>query len=303
MYLEFAILLILSLAPVALLLWYFNRLDKNKEKKSFLWSIFLWGVLVTLFAGGIEVLLEYLFGNLFPDPFVKIFIFAFVFVAAVEEILKYIVVKRKAYPHPAFNEYYDGIIYAVVASLGFAALENIFYVTDGGLSVGLIRAIVSVPAHALFGATMGYFMALAKFSGNKVQEKKYLSKAVLYPVLLHGLYDFLLMTTTIYAMLVFPFLLALYLNIKRKINKLKVLDKTAKPLKPYRPFDYVRIFIGLIFFTFGALALFVVMLYLTGDVGVLASLQAVEFDTLSTSIFGFIAMFISLQIIKWSSRK
>jgi len=304
MYLEFAILLVLSLAPVALLLWYFDRLDKkNKESRIFLWSIFLWGFLVTLAAGGIEILLEYLFGNLFSDPLVKIFVTAFIFVAVVEEGLKYLVVKKKAYPHPAYNEYYDGVIYAVVASLGFAALENIFYVTDGGFSVGLIRAILSVPAHALFGATMGYFMALAKFSPNKEQERNYLFKAVLFPILLHGLYDYLLMSTTVYAMLVFPLLLGLYINIRRKINRLHVLDKTAEPFKPLKPVDYVKIFIGLVFFTFGALALFVVMLYVTGDSDVRTSLNTVEFDTLSTSIFGVLMMFISLKIIKWNSRK
>ncbi|MBN1494282.1 PrsW family intramembrane metalloprotease [Candidatus Peregrinibacteria bacterium] len=304
MYTEFAIILIISLAPVALLLWYFDRLDKkSKESRRFLWSIFLWGVLVTFAAGGIEVLLEYFFGGLFIDPWLKIFITAFVFIALVEEGLKFFIVKKKAYPHPAYNEYYDGVIYAVVASLGFAALENIFYVAEGGLGVGVIRAILSVPAHALFGAVMGYFMALAKFSANKNEEKKYLYKAVLIPFLLHGFYDFLLMSSTVYSMLVFPFLLGLYLYVKRKINRLHVLDKTAEPLKSLKIVDYIKILVGLGFFTFGALAIFVVILFITGDADVKSSLKGVEFDTLTTSAFGFIMMFISLKIIKWSYKK
>ena len=104
--------------------------------------------------------------DLFYSPLVKLIILSFVFVAAVEEALKYWIVRKKIWDHPAFDEYFDGIMYAVTASLGFAALENVFYVTDGGLYVGVIRALMAVPAHALFGAMMGYYIGLARFEKN-----------------------------------------------------------------------------------------------------------------------------------------
>jgi len=54
-------------------------------------------------------------------------------------------------------------VYAVYDSLGFAAAENLLDVYDNGIAVGLLRAVTAVPAHALFGVIMGYYLSLAKF--------------------------------------------------------------------------------------------------------------------------------------------
>jgi len=303
MYTQFAILIILSLAPIILLLWYFDRMDKNKESRRFLWGIFLWGILITIIAGGAEYFLETTFGGLFGDPWLYLFVVAFIFVALIEEGLKFWVVKKKAYPHPAFNEYYDGVIYAVVASLGFAALENMFYVMDGGLGVGVIRAVLSVPAHALFGATMGYYFSLARFATDKSRERELLVKALFYAVFWHGLYDYLLMSSSILALLVFPLLLGLYMNVKRKINHLRVLDNTDEPLKPLRIVDFVKIGAGMIFFTFGSLVLFVVLLYTTQDTQVGASLQGADVNITYSVIFAILMLLLSARIINWKAFK
>lgn len=304
MYAQFAILIIISLAPVAILLWYFDRLDKaHKESRRFLWSIFLWGVLVTIIAGGAEYFLETNFAGYFTDKWTQLFVVAFVFVALIEEGLKFWVVKKKAYPHPAFNEHYDGVIYAVVASLGFAALENVFYVMDGGISVGVIRAVLSVPAHALFGATMGYYMSLARFSGNKNIERRLLMKGLFLAVFWHGLYDFLLMSSSVLSMMVFPLLLGLYMNVKRKINHLHVLDGTDIAVESMRPVDYIKIGIGMIFFTFGSLVLFVVLLYATKDAQVGAAIQDADVNITYSVIFAFLMLLLSARIINWKAFK
>ena len=303
MYTQFAILILVSLAPIVILLWYFDRMDKNKESRRFLWSIFLWGILVTFIAGGTEYFLETNFAGMFGDKWLQLFVVAFVFVALIEEGLKFWVVKKKAYPHPAFNEYYDGVVFAVVASLGFAALENIFYVTDGGIGVGVIRAMLSVPAHALFGATMGYYFALARFSTDKSRKTEMLVKALFYAVFWHGLYDFMLMSSTVMALMVFPMLLGLFMNVKRKINHLHVLDDTADALPSMRIIDYVKIGIGMIFFTFGSLLLFVVLLYITQDQVVGASLQGVEMDITSSVISALLMLLLSARIINWKAFK
>ena len=153
------------------MLWYFDSLDKKqKESRRFLWDIFLWGVIVTFIAGFIEYFLAPFASSLFSQHLTQAFFVAFIVTACAEEGLKYAVVKKKTYPHPAFDEYYDGVIYAVVASLGFAALENIFYVIEGGLYIAIIRALLAVPAHALFGAFMGYYISLARFEKNPKKE-------------------------------------------------------------------------------------------------------------------------------------
>lgn len=204
MYTGMALLVLISLAPIVILLWYFDHLDKEKESRKFLWVIFLWGVFATAIAGGVEFVLDTFLVDLFYFPLIQLFVVAFLFTAVVEEALKYWVVKRKAYDHPAFNEYFDGIIYAVTASLGFAALENVLYVLEGGIYVGMIRALMAVPAHALFGVMMGYYMGLARFEKNPAKEKKLLARGLFLAILFHGIYDFLLMSGTLYSIFCNP---------------------------------------------------------------------------------------------------
>jgi len=268
MYVSTIILFVASLAPIAILLWYFDNLDKKeKESRRFLWSIFLWGVLATFIAGAIEYLSEETFLGFFSNPLTQLIVISFISTATVEEGLKYWVVKKKAYNHPAFNEYYDGIIYTVVASLGFAAMENIFYVLEGGLYVAIIRALLTVPAHALFGAIMGYNISLARFATNKTDEKRFLRKGLLLAIFFHGLYDFLLLTSSSLALFVIPILLGLWIYLKRKIQYLHFMDKIPESKTPrkWTVWTYIRTFIGMIFFTLGLLTMLVTALYVTSD--------------------------------------
>lgn len=301
MYTGLAVLIIVSLAPVAILLWYFDRLDKGeKESRRFLWQIFLWGILATFIAGGIEYFLDIYFIGIFYNPFIRLFVMAFLFTAVVEESLKYWVIKRKAYDHPAFDEYTDGVVYAVTASLGFAALENVFYVLEGGLYIGMIRAIMSVPAHALFGAIMGYYIALAKFSTNKLDEKAYLKKGLTLAIIFHGLYDFLLLSGTLLAVLVIPMLLGLFINIRRKIQHLHFLDKikNAKMPAKWTKGQYVKSGIGMVFFTVGVLMLFTVLLYISGDDLAEEVFQGEQIDIWGSSIFIAIMWIISYALLR-----
>jgi RsiW-degrading membrane proteinase PrsW (M82 family) len=299
MYLGTIILIILSLAPVVFLLWYFDHLDKKKEKRSFLFKIFLWGMLVTFIAGGLEIIFEMFLLDIFYLPIIKLIVSAFIFTALVEEALKYWVVKRKAYPHPAFNEYYDGIIYAVVASLGFAALENVFYVVEGGYYVAIIRAVLAVPAHALFGAFMGYYIGLARFEKNKEKEKKLLSRGLLLAVFFHGIYDFLLMTETGFALFVIPLVLAMYLNVKEKIAHLHQLDNLEGVRKPakWNWKKYTKVGFGLILFTIGVLTLFTIMLFITGDPAAQTTFSGIEFNVLGSGVFAGIMWLLSFLLI------
>ena len=88
-----------------------------------------------------------------------------------------------------FDEYFDGIVYACFISLGFACVENIMYVVVNGVGTGIVRAMLSVPAHFLFGILMGYFLSLAKFTPEK--RKHYIFLGLLFAIVAHGLYDWL----------------------------------------------------------------------------------------------------------------
>ena len=184
-------LLLLAIAPVFAILLYIYVQDKHeKEPRRLLISSFLFGAIVSVMI----VFVLYLFtGHFIPvtDKFSiwQQFVQAFIVVALSEEFSKYVIVKYYAQSKKAFNEPYDGIIYAVMVSMGFACTENIMYVIDGGYQTALVRAFTAVPAHATFGILMGYFMGKAKFSNNRIKLNLI---GLLLAVLFHGAYDFFL---------------------------------------------------------------------------------------------------------------
>jgi RsiW-degrading membrane proteinase PrsW (M82 family) len=96
-----------------------------------------------------------------------------------------------AYRNQAFNEPFDGIIYSVMISMGFATLENIGYVLNYGFKTGLIRMFISVPSHAAFAVLIGYHVGLAKFDAHNAI--KHIVKGFLLAVFFHGAFDFFLL--------------------------------------------------------------------------------------------------------------
>lgn len=184
-------LLIATATPVLIVIIYIYIKDKyEKESKRVLLVSFLLGAILSI----IITTILYLFFDLFlplPDDHSiwQQFVKAFFVVALIEEFSKYIMVRYYAQPKKDFNEPFDGIIYAVMVSMGFAAVENLFYVLEGGINVAVIRAVTAIPAHATFAILMGYYMGKAKFSNQKV---KYNLIGLSLAVLFHGAYDFFL---------------------------------------------------------------------------------------------------------------
>jgi RsiW-degrading membrane proteinase PrsW (M82 family) len=184
-------LLLLAVAPIFSIILYIYVQDKHeKEPRKLLITSFFLGAIVSVL---IVFILYFFTGRLIPitDEFsiMQQFIQAFVVVALSEEFSKYIIVKYYAQSKKAFNEPYDGIIYAVMVSMGFDWTENIMYVIDGGYETAIARAFTAVPAHATFGVLMGYYMGKAKFSNNRlILNITGLGLAVLF----HGAYDFFL---------------------------------------------------------------------------------------------------------------
>jgi len=202
-------LLIISIAPVILILLYIYFRDKyEKEPFGMLLRAILVGAIITIPIIFIE------FGLMaivkFNDKFADAFYNGFVVAGFTEELFKYLAFLVIIWRNRNFNELFDGIIYASFISLGFAAIENIMYVLNSGISVAFIRAFSAVPAHALFGITMGFYFGLAKFYPDK--RSKYLWMAILLPILLHGVYDFFLMAENGIMLLLFiPFIVFLWI--------------------------------------------------------------------------------------------
>ncbi len=171
-------LVILAIAPVAFLLWYIWKKDSYEPEPLHLvaWVFFL-GALAVIPAGIVELL--------FPDG-----VITSAFVApVVEETSKFLVVFLAVYRHPEFDEPKDGIVYAAAAGLGFAMIENILYVLEGGIAVGIIRAIASVPGHVVFSCIWGFALGTAKFRPGSERTGIILS-GLFGAMLLHGIFNF-----------------------------------------------------------------------------------------------------------------
>lgn len=184
-------LLLYAIAPVLVVIFYIYVKDKyEKEPKRLMLYCFLLGGILSII---ITTILYMFFDMYLPlnDKYsvLQQFVRAFFVVGFTEEFSKYVIVRYYAQPKNAFNERFDGIVYAVMVSMGFAAVENIFYVAEGGLETALLRAFTAVPAHATFGILMGYFMGMAKFSKNTF---KLNLLGLLLAIVFHGAYDFFL---------------------------------------------------------------------------------------------------------------
>ena len=211
-------LIILALAPVVIIATYVYFRDKyEKEPIRLLLLALLAGALTVLPILVLEGFLDR-YTHRFPHLLSAAWN-AFVVAAFSEELFKFIALYLLIWKSREFNEKFDGIVYAVFVSLGFAAVENILYVTGNGVSTGISRAITAVPAHAIFGITMGFYFGLAKFYQKQRQQLKI--KALLFPILLHGIYDFILFTGYEWITVVFiGFVVYLYLSGLKRMKQL-----------------------------------------------------------------------------------
>jgi protease PrsW len=226
-----SILLLVALGPVAIILFYIYYRDKyEKEPVKLLLKGLLFGALSVIPIIVIEKLLMQVSEN--PIQFLATFFsleesnkfaaaaYEGFFVAAfTEELFKFFAVLIAVWNNKEFNEKFDGIVYAVFVSLGFAAVENIMYVAGYGIQTGILRALTAVPAHAIFGIMMGYYLGLAKF----IPEKRaiYMILALVVPIFFHGFYDFILMAENHILLLAFiPLLVFMLIWGLRKMKRL-----------------------------------------------------------------------------------
>jgi protease PrsW len=181
-------LLGIALAPGAAIMLYIYLKDKHeREPLVLLMTSFFYGILSTFITLGASFMLDF-FLLLKDDDVIEQFIEAFFKVALIEECSKFIFVRFILFPNKNFNEPFDGIVYAVMVSMGFATLENVMYVYEYGFETGIYRMFTAVPAHATFGVMMGYYLGKAKFTHTRGLWFAIL--ALMIPTIFHGAYDY-----------------------------------------------------------------------------------------------------------------
>ena len=190
------VLIAAAVIPAIVLLVYVYKRDRlDKEPVGLLISLVIFGIIATALA----LITEQLGSALLPllareGTVVYNALLYFIVVACSEEGFKYLLLKARTWRNPNFNCQFDGLVYAVFVSLGFALWENISYVLMYGFSTAVVRALTAVPGHACFGVFMGVWYGAAKRYANAGMERQ--SKicrryAFILPVLMHGAYDYI----------------------------------------------------------------------------------------------------------------
>ncbi len=188
--------LFLGFAPGLLWLWFFRRKDDlEPEPRLLLLSSFLLGGLSVFLVLWIRPHWEAVL--LPPEPGWSQDLFdAFLITACGEEFCKLLVFFFGAYLLREFDEPLDGVIYGIAVGLGFASVENTFFLfKTGDPWVVVMRSFTATLGHVVFSGSLGFIFGIAKFYRPWM-------KIILMPaglitaVFLHGCYDFFLFTNS-----------------------------------------------------------------------------------------------------------
>lgn len=185
----------IAMLPAIVLMVYIYKKDK-KEKEPFrkLLLCFVWGCVSIIPAIVIELILTGVLAESVLSTVTYLLIENYLVIALTEELCKYFFLNAVSKKNTYFDHFFDGIVYSVFVSMGFAATENVMYVLQNGLGVGLLRMVTAVPGHMCFAVFMGFYYSRKLYCvriGEKRKAKHFARWAILGPVFIHGTYDFL----------------------------------------------------------------------------------------------------------------
>lgn len=206
------ILLSVAIAPgLALLSFFYLRNQMATEPRNLLHA-FIYGAALTFPILFLQYVLKE--EHIFTNPIIQ----EVLFTGIIEEFFKWFLLMLIIYHHIEFDDPYDGILYGVSLSLGFATVENVLYLLSYGVDTALMRALLPVSSHALFGVVMGFYLGKAKFSKLK-SEKTWLVWSLSIPIVLHVLYNAVLLLPDNWDYVVIPFMIFLWWFALRKVKR------------------------------------------------------------------------------------
>lgn len=219
---------LIAFIPGLLWVWYFYKKDIHEpEPKIYIIKVFILGAISVLPAAAMERAILYLYPNRqMPTDLFSLLLFTIFVVGLVEEFWKYAAVRYTVYNTREFDEHpMDGLIYAVAAGLGFAAMENLFYTTSFGYGTGLVRAVVTTLAHASFSGIVGYNLGLAKM--NPQRETYFIVRGLILASILHGIYNFIFLSRILPVVGTVPIFILIVWQLFRRF-------KSAQERSPFR---------------------------------------------------------------------
>ncbi len=185
-----------ALIPPLLLAVYIYRLDSvEREPAGLLARLFILGAISTIPAMILEEIGGAILEMFIPSSMTTLYLLIenYIVVAWSEEGGKHFMLKRGSWNHPAFDYVFDGVVYGVMTSLGFAAAENILYLMNFGIGIAPVRAFTAIPLHGIAGIFMGHYYGMAKAAeqrGYADDARRNHLLSMLVPILIHGTYDF-----------------------------------------------------------------------------------------------------------------
>lgn len=185
------LLLLASIGPGLLWLWYFYKQDRYEpEPLRIVLKIFLAGLILVVPAGLMEQIWRgQILSAVRTGNWPSFLVMAFLVIALIEESLKTGFLWWLVGNNRELDEPVDGIIYGITLGLGFASLENLLWASAFGFGVAALRAVITTLAHATFTGWMGFFIARYKF---RTHSYLTLFSGFLLAWASHGCYDFLL---------------------------------------------------------------------------------------------------------------
>ena len=183
-----ALLLLLALVPgLAIALFIYLRDIREPEPYGLLFLSALYGSTAFFISRGVGFLLHN-FIYIDQGDLVHQMISAFVFVGLLGEGFKFLFLRGITFYYKNFNQPFDGIVYAIMAGMGYAIAENLLYVIIGDADTAMLRMITAAPANAVFAVIMGFFLGEAKLHKSKMFIYSLL--ALLLAAIAHGYYDY-----------------------------------------------------------------------------------------------------------------
>lgn len=221
---------LLAVVPAVFLLWYFLYLADSKPGSSaVVLKVFFAGIFSIFPVVAMEIMISKINVYYQWSQFIYFFFEAFIVAGLVEEYIKMQIVKFMAFYKGRIHKIIDGITFTIAASLGFACIENILYVFGNNWETAIARGVTSVPLHAVASGTMGYYIGLARFARNKGQERMLLNVGLWQAIMIHGLYNFLILISPLFgamfAAFVIPMVIFLYIRLKTRIFQAQELDQ------------------------------------------------------------------------------
>jgi len=210
-------LTILAFAPGIFWLWYFYQKDKYRpEPLRLVIRTFILGMAVVIPVALVESIFEVIYPSLESKSIPALLALSFLIVGPVEEGAKFLAVRLTVYRSPYFDEEVDGMVYSTACALGFASLENLLYLIRFGWQVIMVRATLSTLAHVVMSGMWGYALGRAKLHPER--QTILVSQGLIAAMVIHGLFDFLLLTQSAFALLIIPMVVVLVLQLQRRMK-------------------------------------------------------------------------------------